>query len=179
MINDTKKYWNQYYDVKDVLETPQYEPFRTCNITCVAMITGEDPNDVLKKMWDKYGVNDQFQWEEHLISYLEEKGLDCKEITSPVAWPEARVIREDELVDIVLAIEEGKIIFYHKEGHYQLLIGYEIDNNGQMWYFFNDPAGDRTRSIKNRGRLSGHKVKYSKEFIMSEKIYGRCWAISI
>lgn len=171
-MNDTKQYVNQYYDVYDLPETKSYEPGRTCNVSCVAMITGEDVNDVLKWFIGKYGWNDKFQWEENLIAYLVDKGYTCEPLTE-AAYPKPRVPSSRDMNAMKAALDEGKIVLYHKTGHYQLLVGY--DDSG---YMFNDPAGDRQLKQSDRARESGHMVHYPTSMVMSETIYGRCWAIS-
>jgi hypothetical protein len=177
VINDTKKYWNQYYDVTDLPETVKNEKTRTCNITCVAMITGEHPDEVLQKMFYKHGKNDRFQWEKNLVKYLESFGHKCKKVAG-LAWPKARYIKDKELENIRNEIDKGKVILYHKKGHYHLIIGYKTEGR-YTWYIGNDPAGDRRYSISERKRLSGHRVDYQEGFIKSEKIYGRCWSVTI
>jgi len=173
-LNQTKAYWNQYFDITDLPETRKNEKFRTCNVCCVAMITGGHPDDVLGYMLLKYGINNKFQWEENLIKYLREKGYKCKKVTF-LAWPRARKIWDSELKKMRAEIDKGNIIFYHKKGHYQLMIGYDNDDI----FIFNDPAGDRNKSRKLRKRLSGYNVRYFYNKIKAEKIYGRCWSVEI
>jgi hypothetical protein len=175
IINDTKKYFNQYFDVKDLPETKKNEKHRTCNVTCVAMITGIHPDIILKDMMKIYGRNDKYMWEEHLLKYLKSKGFKSKPITK-LAWPRARHITDKELEKMRDEIKKGRIIFYHKKGHYQLMVGY---GNEGTYYIFNDPAGDRTIPIKKRRKKSGHNVKYTDVMISREMIYGRCWSIKI
>ena len=172
-INDTKKYFNQYHDVIDLPETPKYEPGRTCNITCIAMIRGKDPNKILQKFFKMYGVNNKFQWEGNLIKYLKDVGHECRAVTG-LAWPIPRKVRKKELERMKKEIDEGKIIFYHKRGHYQLMVGYYSKG-----FIFNDPAGDRRLLLKDRSRESGHLVTYSYKKVRSERIFGRCWAVTI
>lgn len=170
------KYYNQYYDVTDIPETKKDERLRTCNVTCVAMIVGKHPDIVLKEIWDEYGINDKFQWEGTLISYLEKRGFNCFPITE-LAWPKSRHVTKSELQMMCRNLENGHIILYHKEGHYQLLVDYELDDHSEVQYIFNDPAGNRLLPISSRKRESGHEVRYSEAFVLSEKIYGRCWAV--
>lgn len=180
VINDTVKYWNQYHDVKDLPETAKDERSRTCNITCVAMITGEHPDKVLKKFFDKYGINDKFMWQELLVDYLIEAGFKCDDyIIKPQAYPDARHIKISELKAMRAEIDDGKIIFYHKCGHYQLMVGYSIDNEGNIDYIFNDPAGNRTKSLKYRSRKSGYLVGYPERMVLAEPIYGKCYSVTI
>jgi len=179
--NDTVKYYNQYHDIIDIPETPKSEPKRTCNVTCVAMITGEDPNDVLDYFLNKYGLQtDKFQWQELLIYYLERAGHNNKAVLNKAAYPQARHIGDDELKQMMVEIRQGRVIFYHKKGHYQIMTGFEIDEMGNMINFiFNDPAGDRKIRHANRTRESGHSVSYSYEMVKAEKIYGMCYSIEI
>ena len=177
MINDTQKYWNQYHDIIDIPETWQDDRTRTCNICCIAMITGKNPNDILREMLDKYGINDQFQWEENLIGYLESSGYECFPITE-LAYPKPRYITIADFDKMCAIIDSGQIILYHKYGHYQLFIGYE-DNEFSRCYIFNDPAGDRTLPLAMRTKNSGHCVRYSETFVLEEKIFGRCWVVKI
>lgn len=177
VINDTKMYWNQYYDVTDIIKTPKNEKGRTCNITCVAMIVGYHPDRVLQDMFARHGMNDQFQWESNLTHYLEEHGHKCTEITKH-AYPKARKITNDEIEKILGELQKGKVILYHKKGHYQLMVGYRMV--GQVPEFiFNDPAGDRTKFVRNRAKESGHLVTYSNKKVKREKIYGSCWSVEI
>jgi hypothetical protein len=173
-INHTKKYWNQYHDVTDIPKTKKNEKDRTCGITSAAMITGEHPDVVLKYMLDKHGKNDKFQWEENLIAYLVEKGFPCNEITK-IAYPKPRRVTKTELQRMRDEIDKGNIIFYHKSGHYQLMIGYE----GEDTFIFNDPAGNRIVGKRFRSRKSGFKIMYSQARVLSEKIFGRCWSVKI
>lgn len=175
VLNDTKKYWNQYHDVTDLPETIKDERRRTCGITCLSMITGEHPDQVLQNMFKKYGKNDKFQWEEHLIKYLRDREFKCVEMTK-IAWPKPRRIKEKELEKMRDEIDKGKIILYHKKGHYQLMVGYV--NNGSC-YIFNDPAGDRTLPVSKRKRKSGYNIMYTDNMVLSEIIYGRCWSVEI
>lgn len=178
VINDTKMYYNQYFDVTDIIKTPKNEKGRTCNITCVAMITGSHPDKVLQDMFKKYGMNDHFQWESHLVDYLNEHGHKCKEVTTH-AYPNARKITNDELEKIMGELIKGRVILYHKKGHYQLMVGYRIDTYHGPEYIFNDPAGDRTKFVRNRKKESGHLVTYTQKKVKREKIYGSCWSVEI
>lgn len=179
IINDTKLYWNQYFDVTDLPGTIKDERKRTCNITSVAMILGKHPDRVLNGMFDKYGVNDKFMWERHLINYLIDNGFECTEITKH-AYPEARKITDDELINMMNNIKDGRIIFYHKKGHYQLMVGYRIREDAKLpEYIFNDPAGDRNKMLWRRKQNSGHLVTYSHKKIKREKIYGSCYSVRI
>jgi len=173
-VNYTKKYWNQYFDVTDDPKTKKNEKYRTCGVTCVSMITGEHPDEVLQNIFIQHGKNDKFQWEENLIAYLVKKGYHCKEITK-LAYPKPRKVTRKELQSMRDEIDKGNIIFYHKSGHYQLMVGYEGDDT----FIFNDPAGNRIMRVKYRNRKSGYKVQYSEARVLSEKIYGRCWSIEI
>lgn len=179
--NNTEAYYNQYFDVKDLPETSDYEPGTTCNITCIAMITGEDPNDVLNWFIIKYqGDQQKHKWQELLIDYLEISGFQCEPILDKAAYPKARSITDNELKKCMNEISQGNIIFFHKDGHYELMTGFEIDNQGNMINFiFNDPAGNRKIRVADRSRDSGHGVYYSKEMIQREKIYGMCYSINI
>lgn len=177
IINHTVSYYNQYYDVSDLPETIKDERTRTCNITCIAMITGEKPDDVLANMFNIHGRNDKFQWEENLILYLKEYGFSCEPVTK-LAYPSARSVTDDELKKMRDEIIDGRIIFYHKLGHYQIMVGFEnIDNN--ITYIFNDPAGDRRLAKDSRDKMSGFEVGYSSRMVKIEKIYGRCWSVVI
>lgn len=173
-INQTEKYWNQYYDVTDISITPWNDKLVTCNACCGGMISGKHPDIVLKELLALYGINKKFQWEEHLLKYLKSSEFKCKKITFPVAWPVARKIFDRELKKMRDEIDKGNIIFYHKKGHYQIMVGYQDDN-----FIFNDPAGDRKISKKLRERKSGKNVVYPYSMVKSEKIYGRCWSIEI
>lgn len=179
--NDTKQYVNQYYDVIDLPETIDREPTITCNVSCISMITGENVNDVLKHFIDKYTAKSKkFQWQELLIEYLEKNGYLCKPVLKRAAWPSARNISDDEISSIIDELKFGNIIFYHKYGHYQLLVGYEIeDKKNKIEFIFNDPAGDRKLNIKERLRDSGHLVRYPYKMIKDEKIYGMCYSVKI
>jgi len=172
-INDTPRYVNQYYDVTDLPETAKDERKRTCNVSCVAMITDQDVNEVLQDFFERYGKGDEFQYEENLVKYLEENGYDCNRITKP-AWPRARVPMKSELEEMKLYLDKGAVILYHKDGHYQIMIGYESGG-----YIFNDPAGDRKQAQKDRSRESGHCVLYPASMIESERIYGSCYGVII
>lgn len=176
LINDTRKYWNQYYDVTDLPETVKNEKTRTCNVTCLAMITGKHPDEILQDMFDKYGKNDQFQWEEHLVDYLEERGFKCEAVTK-LAYPAPRHVTVIELEKMKLEVIGGKVILYHKKGHYQIMVGYDFKDG--EYFIFNDPAGDRNFPSRYRKRESGHNVKYGADMIKNEIIYGRCWAVTI
>lgn len=177
VINDTKRYWNQYKDVTDIFSTKKDERTRTCNITCVSMITGDHPDAILHEFWEKYGQNDKFQWESLLIKYLEDNGYPCKKMTEH-AYPKARQIRDHELIDMMGELVKGKVIFYHKKGHYQLMVGYRIIDQVPE-YIFNDPAGDRTKMRWQRKKGSGHLVTYSHQKVKREKIYGSCYSVTI
>lgn len=176
LFNDTRKYWNQYYDVNDRPETVKNEKVRTCNVSSAGMITGEHPNTVLDNLIDKYGDNDQFMWEEHLVDYLQERGFVCEAVTE-LAYPKPRHVTEAELNIMKLEILGGKVILYHKKGHYQIMIGYDFADGN--YFIFNDPAGDRNFPTKYRKRESGHRVKYPIEKIKDEIIYGKCYAVTI
>lgn len=176
-INDTEKYWNQYFDVTDIFSTKKDERTRTCNITCVAMITGEHPDIILQKFWEKYGQNDKFQWESLLIKYLENRGHKCREITKH-AYPKARKITDHELTDLIGELINGRVILYHKKGHYQLMVGYRMIDQVPE-FIFNDPAGDRKKMKWQRKKESGHLVPYSYGKVKREKIYGSCWSVEI
>lgn len=176
-INDTLVYWSQYHDVTDLPETLKDERTRTCNITCVAMILGVHPDDVLTNMIRRYGLNDKFQWESNLINYLKEYGCVCKEITKH-AYPKPRRVTEVELTNMMLEIDKGKIIFYHKAGHYQIMVGYRIKKSIPE-FIFNDPAGNRNLLLYKRRKSSGHLITYSRKKVMREKIYGSCWSVEI
>jgi len=175
VLNNTRSYFNQYYDVTDLPKTVKNEKNRTCNVTCLAMITGQHPDDVLQHMFQKYGVNDQFQWESHLVDYLNERYYECKKLTKH-AYPKARKITNDELEMIMGELIKGKVILYHKKGHYQLMIGYHI-REGKVEFIFNDPAGDRTKMRWNRTKESGFQVVYTHAKVKREKIYGSCWSV--
>lgn len=185
--NDTKCYYNQYFDIIDVPETPEKEPLRTCNITCIAMITGENPNIVLDYFFKKYGFeigvkSPHFQWQELLTDYLEMKGFKNRKIIEDkeIAYPKARYIFDKELQRCMNEIKNGKVILYHKDGHYQIMTGFEIDNTGQtIDFIFNDPAGNRIVPKVERERESGHSVHYPYSMIKSEKIYGNLYAVEI
>lgn len=174
--NDTAQYVNQYFDVKDVPEMPGPENIRTCNISCVAMITGDDVNDILQYMMKKYGYTKKYQWEENLITYLEAKGFVCRPV-SITRWPLPGKIKDDEIKTIMAEIRQGKVIFYHKSGHYQLVTGYKIYNDNSVDFILNDPAGDRKLKVSKRKRESGHKVLYPLSMIKSERLYGKCWSV--
>lgn len=183
IINDTKAYWNQYKDVKDIQKTPEEEPLRTCNVTSVAMIVNENPNDVLWYFINKYGYeigvrSPHFQWQELLVRYIQVAGYEVKNnLITPQAYPDARNIKLEELKRMREEIDNGNIILYHKCGHYQVLVGYEIHIDGNIDYVFNDPAGDRRLPYKKRKRESGHLVRYLETMIISEPIYGLCYTI--
>jgi len=178
-INQTKKYYNQYFDIDDIPKTAQNEKEITCNITSVSMITGENPNMVLCKFLKRYGQNKKFQWEENLISYLKENGFACYPVTE-LAWPKSKVITENDLEKMRSAIDKGKIIYYHEAGHYSLMIGYEKDENGEILYIFNDPAGDRKIRYSGKRTLeSGLNVRYKKSFLEFRPLFGRCWAVTV
>lgn len=172
-INDTIHYVNQYHDVRDLPETPQVEGTRTCNVSCVAMITGEDVNSVLEKI----GLaGDRFQWEETLVAYLRKAGRVCAAVGKP-AYPNKRQPDDADLKAYRDAIDTGAVVLYHKYGHYQLLVGYEYTGSAYT-YIFNDPAGDRRQPQYKRIRDSGHLVPYSEDMVKAEHLYGQCWAVS-
>lgn len=179
--NDTPRYVNQYYDVEDIPETPKKEPYRTCNVSCVAMVVDEDVNNVLKHFIKKYGIKtDKFQWQKLLIEYIEDRGFECKKILDKPAYPDARYPSDAELQKMVREIKHGRIIFYHLFGHYQLMTGFSLDEEeNELFFVFNDPAGDRRLKISDRQRESGHEVIYPVEFVKSEKLYGQCWSVKI
>ena len=176
--NDTPRYINQYYKIKDNLKMPGNEAVRTCNISCVSMITDEEPNGVLQWFFDKYGYCKKFQWEENLISYLKMKGHKCKSITA-LSYPKPRHITDDEIKKMMRHLRYGNVIFYHKKGHYYLIIGYVIDDNESLSFICNDPAGDRKLSKRDRLEDSGHTVIYPVDMIKAEKIYGRNWSVEL
>lgn len=178
VICNTKEYFNQYYDVTDLPQTVKNEKNRTCNVTCVAMITGDHPDSVLTDMFVKHGINDKFQWEKNLVDYLRDRGFACKEMTLH-AYPKARNVTDRELEKMMGEIVKGKVILYHKKGHYQLMVGYRIVDGGIPEFIFNDPAGDRNKFKYLRKRLSGFRVAYSKKKVQKEKIYGSCWSVEI
>lgn len=174
IVNDTKKYWDQYRDVTDIPETPQNDKLRTCGVSCAGMFTAVHPDVILQEMFEKYGINDKFKWEKHLIEYLKTNGHTCNPIMKNI-HPK-RYITEKELAKMRAEIDKGNVIFYHKAGHYQIMVGYL--NNGAC-YVFNDPAGDRTIGRSKRRKKSGHNVIYPREFIVLEKIKGRCWSVTV
>lgn len=177
--NDTRVYWNQYFDVMDLPETSKDERKRTCNVSCVAMITGESPNSVLKNMIKIYGEdNDKYQWEELLIEYLQDAGFDCKPLTK-TAWPRPREILDEELKAMMLEIRNGGVIFYHKYGHYQIMTGFRQIGPLNLGFYFNDPAGDRKKPYYKRDRVSGHNVLYPYEMVKHEPIFGKCWGVRL
>mgnify|MGYP001546421035 CR=1 FL=1 len=183
VVNDTPTYINQYFDVTDLPETVWDEKPNTCNVSCVGMICFLSPDIVLHDMYRKYRYNTQFQntqfqWEEHLISYLQECGHICEPVTKS-AWPNARFIKNSELKKMRKEIDKGKVIFYHKHGHYQLMVGYIKHNNGRYTYIFNDPAGDRRVQYNYRSRESGHLVGYDSYMVKNEPIYCRCWSVTL
>ena len=173
-INDTPSYFNQYFDVSDLPETLSNEKYNTCNVSCLGMITQLHPDVILNYMFNKYGVNDKYQWEENIIQYLTDNGYTTKPVTA-LAWPYERKITDEELEVIRAEIDKGNVILYHKSGHYQLLIGYMDKNN----YVFNDPAGNRRLPLTERESESGHKVVYSVSMLKSEPLYGRCWSVNL
>jgi len=173
MINNTAHYVNQYHDVLDRPETPNVkEQERTCNICCVAMITGEDVNDIFQWFVDKYGWNDKFQTEEYIIPYLNVRGFKAEALTVNT-WPKSWKPTQAEIDKMIDAIDRGCWVLYHKFGHYQLMVGHDGDD-----LIFNDPAGDRRLPVNERARESGHLVAYPRSMIMNEPRFGRCWAVS-
>lgn len=177
VLNNTKKYWCQYTDVTDIKSTPRDERERTCGVTSISMVTGEHPDGVLQTVRLNYGKGDRFQWESHLIDYLDRRHFNCLELTDH-AYPKPRKITNDELEVMMGELIKGRIIFYHKKGHYQLMIGYQI-RKGKVEFIFNDPAGDRKLLRYLRKKNSGHRVIYSYAKVKREKIYGSCWSVVI
>lgn len=179
IVNDPEKCWNQYFDVTNIKSTPPDEKKRTCNICCVAMITGEHPDIVLKYFFDKYGSDsDRFQWQGELIGYIKRKGFKTSELFDE-GIENPRFPTEKELKIMRKSIKKGNIIFYHKAGHYQLMVGYLIHNKNRIDYIFYDPAGDRKLYRFRRSRESGCRVVYPDSMIKSEKIYGMCYEVQI
>lgn len=176
VLHDTRLYWNQYHDVTDIRKTPRDERERTCGVTSVSMITGEHPDTVLNEMIHTYGWNDKFQWEELLIGYLRNSGFKCVRVAGP-AYPKPRKVTDLELDNMVLEMMGGKVIFYHKKGHYQVMVGCLTDGDKHHKFIFNDPAGDRTKLRINRAKESGHNVEYPLSKVKREKIYGSCWSV--
>jgi len=176
-INDTPIYFNQYFDVTDLPDTLSNEKYNTCNVSCLGMITNLHPDVILNYMFNKYGKNNKYQWEENIVQYLTDNGYIVNPVTA-MAWPYERKITDEELTVIRNEIDKGNVILYHKSGHYQLLIGY-VKNDNKIDYVFNDPAGDRKLPREQRESESGHKVVYSYGRIKSEPLYGRSWAVNL
>jgi hypothetical protein len=157
------------------------EKRRTCNITCVAMFTGEHPDEVLQKMFKRHGKNSKFQLQGNLIEYLEDHGFECRGVTRSVGkwndFPRGDTPTKKELMVMRHCIMSKTPILYHMFGHYQILIGYIIDKEDKYHYIFNDPAGDRNKPVKERKRKSGYHVVYSEEKVLKDKIYGKCFAV--
>lgn len=178
ILNNTKHFVNQYFDVKDVLEMKGHERVRTCNVSSAAMITNENVNVVLRNFLNRFGFNRKYQWESNLIKYLEKKGHNCKSITK-LSWPIARKITDEEIKKMMNELKYGNVIFYHKKGHYYLIVGYHVNENNDLFFIANDPAGDRKLPLNLRERESGKNVYYPVSMIREEKIYGRNWSVKI
>lgn len=176
VFNDTRCYHNQYFTVTDLKETKMNEKLNTCNVCSVGMIVEQHPDVILHYMYKTYGMNQKFMWESNLIKYLEDCGHECKQIG--VGWKK-RKVKDSELEIMRNAISDGKIVFYHKHGHYYLMVGFEDLGNGKYNYIFNDSAGDRKIARRKRNEESGHLVVYPEKMVKKEKIYGSCWIVTI
>ena len=163
MIAEINKYVNQKKEIKGG------ENF--CGSACVAMITGDDPQEVADKIGTSAADN-------LLTDYLTAAGWTCKKITdggsAKTSW--GFVPTEKDYEAIRRAIEGGDVVLYHfagwdkkSSGHYTICKGYE----GKNIFVFNDPAGDRVKGYFND---DGEDAKYTVDQLNAAG-QKRCFAV--
>ncbi len=135
---DPARYVNQKKQIKNG------EAF--CGAASVAMITGEDPQDVADTIGDTAA-------DDVLTKYLVGKGFKPAKIvdggTQASRWAFMPSIKD--FAKMREAIDAGAIILYHfagwdkkSTGHYALCKGYTDSG-----FIFNDPAGNRNQGYFN------------------------------
>ncbi|PKL35372.1 MAG: hypothetical protein CVV44_21415 [Spirochaetae bacterium HGW-Spirochaetae-1] len=170
--NKAKQYINQYDKV-----APNGDS--ACNVSLVAMFTGEDPNKIRAEIRKKYGDS---QNEDYLIKYLkDDKKYNVKAITK--YSKDGNAPTEDDFSKMREEIDSGKKVFYHMKGHYTMLKGYrekDVDGEKSYEYIFNDPGGDRKIKgyySRNLPLESGKDTTYSQSMLEKIGIKGRTWSV--
>jgi hypothetical protein len=151
MNNELSRYVNQKNEIK------KGESF--CGSACVAMIAGQEPQDVA----DKIGSTAD---DAKLVDYLENEGWKCIKIddggNEKSKW--AYEPTQKTFSSMKNALDSGKFILYHwagwdgkSTGHYSVCTGYE-----KKEFIFSDPAGDRNAGYFGKSD-EGKNIHYSEE----------------
>ena len=158
MINQIAQYVNQR---TQIIRGEAY-----CGAACVAMITGEPPQDVADIIGDT--ADDM-----RLVNYLRAAGHTVEKIVDGGS-PETRWAfypADRDFIEMKLSLESGLIILYHfagwdhrSSGHYAVCVGWEDDPER---FVFLDPAGDRNRGYFND---HGNGARYTRAFLRAAGI---------
>ena len=96
----------------------------------------------------------------NLQSYLEHHDLEVEYISSPTAEQSKRIV--------ISEIDENSPLiartYLTDGGHYAVITGYEVDSNGEIKYYVNDPYGKKGNYRNNYGTYTNEiaqPVKYS------------------
>jgi hypothetical protein len=180
-----RRYVAQYFDVKDLPNTPGYEPGKTCNVSTVSMFTGVEVNEVLSAMIKRWGPdpNISYQNQDRLKEYMEDEGLKFYPVTTSAGgwngFPYGRPPTEQEWQNIRNALDKGDLVWFHELGHYTIITGYAIGETGLVSYIEADPAGNRLSPLKDRLHDSGDGAVYPQKFIDDKKLWGQSFGVKV
>ncbi|NET90643.1 MAG: C39 family peptidase [Kamptonema sp. SIO1D9] len=151
----------------------RFDPHRTCNITCVAMVLAfygikpkrnEQLEDELFLEMQRQGKN--IIWHEHLSQLIKSYGFK-NSFKVDATWEEVKAhLRAGNPV-----IQSGR---YTKSGHIIVIRGYS--ESKRCWYV-NDPWGEWFSTGYSKGLRDGENQEYSYNLLSRlSMVNGRTWA---
>ncbi|MFB6076010.1 MAG: C39 family peptidase [Candidatus Aenigmatarchaeota archaeon] len=91
----------------------------------------------------------------NLLKYLEEHDMRTSFVVSPSRSEAKEIIKKE--------IDDGRPLiarnYLTESGHYVVVVGYEVDSNGNFWYIVNDPNGRRYHYKKKGNKCWGCYVE--------------------